>query len=327
MQKSFDYEKQKNLEDVEEAKNNTAIVNFETYGSEKTDFETKIYEHELPQKHSSFNKGNTYQNSAPSVNPSVKSNRSNAETVYDIAAFDTQNKIKDNPPFSVIHESPDEFIDHLVEGEETNLGIKTSSISLHFALKQDYGTLNLPPIELRRFSGNPCEWPEFIANFRTRVHLKSTFDDNLRMEMLCSVLYGETKRVIETIGNAGRFYPTALKTLKLDFGNPFLISHANLKLLFDQPKIKSADSISLRGFHQQLKINNAWLLSVGYCTPILSNDNLTKAIMRLPSFLRRDFFKATKNSNMLDGSVNLITLENWLDKKLKSKERKFSHKN
>ena len=80
---------------------------------------------------------------------------------------------------------------------------------------------------------------------------------------------------------------------------------------------------------------------MGYCTPILSNDNLTKAIMQLPSFLHRDFFKATKNSNMLDGSVNLITLENWLVKKLlfnplagiisneedKEKERKFSHKN
>ena len=49
---------------------------------------------------------------------------------------------------------------------------------------------------------------------------------------------------------------------------------------------------------------------MGYCTPILSNDNLIKAVIRLPSFLRPEFFKATKNSNMLDGSVNLITLEN-----------------
>ena len=31
----------------------------------------------------------------------------------------------------------------------------------------------------------------------------------------------------------------------------------------------------------------------------------------------QDFFKAAKNSNMLDGSVNLITLENWFDKKIK----------
>ena len=57
----------------------------------------------------------------------------------------------------------------------------------------------------------------------------------------------------------------------------------------------------------------------------------------------QDFFKAAKNSNMLDGSVNLITLENWCDKKLKSlfnlladiisneedknKKSKFSQKN
>ena len=130
-------------------------------------------------------------------------------------------------------------------------------------MKQDYETRNLPPIELRCFSGNPCEWAEFIENFRARVHLKSTFDDNLRMERLCSVLYGETKRVIEIIGSSLRFYATALKALKRDFGNALLISHVKLKLLFHQPQIKSTDRISLRRFHQQLKINNAWLLSMG----------------------------------------------------------------
>ena len=129
---------------MEEAKNNRAIDNFETYGFEKLQFESNPYENESPQKHSSFNKSNAYQNFAPSVNSSVKSNRSKAETVYDTDEFDTQNKIKENPPFSVIHESPDEFIDHLVEGEETNLGIKTSSLNLHFALKQDYEIWNLP---------------------------------------------------------------------------------------------------------------------------------------------------------------------------------------
>ena len=56
---------------------------------------------------------------------SVKSNRSKAETVYDTAEFDTQSKVKGNPPFSVIHESPDEFIDHSDEGKGANLGIKT----------------------------------------------------------------------------------------------------------------------------------------------------------------------------------------------------------
>ena len=90
----------------------------ETYGFEKLDFESNPHEHESPQKYSSFNKSNAYQTFAPSVNSSVKSNRSKAETVYDIAEIDSRNKIKGNPPFSVIHESPDEFIDHLAEGEK-----------------------------------------------------------------------------------------------------------------------------------------------------------------------------------------------------------------
>ena len=95
MQKYFNYEKQKILEEVEEAKNDRAFVNFKTYGSEKPDFQSKTYEHELPQKHSCLNESNTYQNLAPSVNSSVKSNKDKTETVYDIAAFDTRNKIKD----------------------------------------------------------------------------------------------------------------------------------------------------------------------------------------------------------------------------------------
>ena len=40
--------------------------------------------------------------------------------------------------------------------------------------------------------------------------------------------------------------------------------------------------------------------------------------MRLPTFLRREFFKTTIDSNMLDGSANFITSEKWLDEKLKS---------
>ena len=47
---------------------------------------------------------------------------------------------------------------------------------------------------------------------------------------------------------------------------------------------------------------------MGYETPILSNENLTKTILCLPTFLQREIFNATGDSNMLDGSANLITL-------------------
>ena len=137
------------------------------------------------------------------------------------------------------------------------------------------------------------------------------------MERLCSVPDEEVKRVIEAIGKSGRFYVTALKTLKCNFGYTLLVSQAHL-MLFDQSQIKSTDRTSLGRFHQHLKINNTWLLSMGYETPILANENLTKTILRLPTFLRRNFFKAIRDSNMLDGSVNLITLEKSFNEKLKS---------
>ena len=43
----------------------------------------------------------------------------------------------------------------------------------------------------------------------------ASLDDNLRMDHLLSVLDGDAKRSIQSIGSSGIFYATALKTLKL----------------------------------------------------------------------------------------------------------------
>ena len=53
-------------------------------------------------------------------------------------------------------------------------------------------------------------------------------------------------------------------------------------------------------------------MSFGYKVPIISSDNLTKAIIRLPYQLHQRFYKFTKESNLIDGSVNLVTFEKWL---------------
>ena len=63
------------------------------------------------------------------------------------------------------------------------------------------------------------EWPEFIKTFFFPVHQKSSFDDNLRILRLISMVDGEAKRVIAAIGSNGIFYATALKTLKKNFGD------------------------------------------------------------------------------------------------------------
>ena len=35
-------------------------------------------------------------------------------------------------------------------------------------------------------------------------------------------------------------------------------------------------------------------------------------------YLRQDFFKASRNSNHLDGSINLLGLADWLEERLKT---------
>ena len=137
------------------------------------------------------------------------------------------------------------------------------------------------------------------------------------MIRLLSTLDGEVKRTVDAIGCNKIFYATALKTLKRDFGNPLIVAHSRLSSVFDKPQIKASDIISLRQFRQQLKCNNSWLLSMGYKSPIFSMENLTKAIYCLPLHLRNRFYKFTKDSNLMDGSIHLLIFEKWLDGQIK----------
>ena len=177
---------------------------------------------------------------------------------------------------------------------------------------------HLPAIELIRFDGSPAKWPKCIHSFHENIHSKVTFTGNIRMMRLISLLDGDAKKAVQSIGSSGLFYASALKSLKSNFGNPLLVATFRMKTLFDKPHINGRDRIALREYHQQLKMNNTWLISMGYETPLLSSDNLTKALMRLPLNLQQDFFKATRDSNLIDGSVNLIVFEKWLDQKLKT---------
>ena len=102
------------------------------------------------------------------------------------------------------------------------------------------------------------------------------------MERLISVFEGEAKRSVESICCIGIFYVTALKSLKRDFGNPVLVSHLEIKALLDQTQLKANIKTGLRHYHQQIKTTNTWLMSMGYQNPILSYENLSKTVARLP---------------------------------------------
>ena len=105
-----------------------------------------------------------------------------------------------NKPHS--HSQPiDSFIVLLIEGKETVLSAVTSeNITVAAALHQELETRHLPPTDLIPFDGKPSNWPEFIQTFKERAHLKKSFSNSMRMERLLSVLKGEGKNSIISIG-------------------------------------------------------------------------------------------------------------------------------
>ena len=201
-------------------------------------------------------------------------------------------------------EPVDRFIDLLIEGKEAILPRESSvTLTIANAVQQEIESRHLPPVDLKTFSGDPSQWPEFIENFKTRVHTKPTFNDTMRMERLISVLRGEVKREIESVETNSMFYAKALKTLKREYGNTVLVSHLKLKKLFDQPQIKNQDRTALREYQQQLKCSNTWFLSVGYYDAISSKENLGKAVKRLTNYLRQKFYESRRDYD----SENVVT--------------------
>ena len=106
--------------------------------------------------------------------------------------------------------------------------------------------------------------------------------------------------------------------MKSNFGNPLLVATFRMKTLFDKPQLNGRDIIALREYHQQLKMNNTRLILMSYKAPLLSSGNLTEALMRLRFNLKLSLFNATRDSNSIGGSVNLIVFEKWFGKKLKT---------
>ena len=127
---------------------------------------------------------------------------------------------------------------------------------------------NLPPIELTRFDGDHCKWPDLTQNFKNRVHEKQSFTDNIRMETLISVLDGDAKCAVAAVRHNGLFYASALKLLKQDFGNPLVVSYKKVKAVLDQPQSQPNDKTSLRRYHENLRATVIWLKSMGYNSAI-----------------------------------------------------------
>ena len=78
----------------------------------------------------------------------------------------------------------------------------------------------------------------------------------------------EARRMVQSIVQSGIFYPTVLKCLKQDCGNPTVVSYLKLKALFNQSQLQAKNKPAIKSFQQQLKTTVIWLSSMGYHSAI-----------------------------------------------------------
>ena len=136
------------------------------------------------------------------------------------------------------------------------------------------------------------------------------------MERLLSVLDGETKQAVISIGRNGLFYAKEIKTLKSNFGNPMVVSFLKLKSVSNFPQITNENCAGLTALHEQLKSVITRLNSMGDTSAINSIENTTKAITRLPRYLRSKFYRYFKDAKLNNQSLNLTKFKICLGNKV-----------
>ena len=131
-----------------------------------------------------------------------------------------------------------------------------------------------------------------------------------------SVLDGEAKRAVSAVGQDRLFYASALKLLEQEFGNPLMVSYLKLKEVQERPPIQHDDQNSFRNYHQKRKTIVTWRKTMDYDETLKSVENVTKAVMRLPKYLRQKFYRNFKIINYNEKEMNLEKIKNWLGERI-----------
>ena len=175
-------------------------------------------------------------------------------------------------------------------------------------------SLNLPTIQLDKFSGAPSEFPTFKQRFEKRIMTCDGFDDGEKMLRLLQFLEGEAKEAVKSHEAVEGGVYKAMKTLEQRYGRKCLIVSSIVDNLTKGPSIAIKDRIALRKFADKAASSEATLKSLG-CLNEINQGNLVEMSHRLPRHLQEKF--ATLAYDLESKEQRFPTLNdfsNFLDK-------------
>ena len=167
------------------------------------------------------------------------------------------------------------------------------------------------PRGLKRFNGDPKEFPLFMANFKFLVH-DVINDDGVRLARLREALEPHVaSRIANLLFNSSNYF-SAMKALKNKYGHPFLISKGHIDALRKLPVVKEDDSKMLREFVEKLNSAVAALMTSDYSSELYSTTLLTEILRKLPSRLRNEWGQVV--IDLQPRPPNLRDFDVWLER-------------
>lgn len=121
--------------------------------------------------------------------------------------------------------------------------------------------VNLPKLELTKFTGEVLEWPEFFDTFKAAVHEHPGLSNAQRLQYLRGQLDGEAKRLIDGLQLTDANYKHAMELLQERFGKTYIIKEAYMKALWNLGE--PTDIIGLKLFYDKLETYIRGLKALG----------------------------------------------------------------
>ena len=156
--------------------------------------------------------------------------------------------------------------------------------------------VNLPKIEIVKFTGNPTHWITFIDSFEAAVNKNDCLTNVEKMNYLITLVKDDAAATIQGLKLSNDNYPIALNLLRERFGDPQMLISAHMNELLNFQNVNDFNNIKeLRSLYDKMEtqvrsLNNLGIESKNYGS-MLVPVFLSKLPTELKLIISRKFGK------------------------------------
>ena len=183
---------------------------------------------------------------------------------------------------------------------ETADDFEGSNASDGLSQREFLSIINLPKVEIEKFSGDPLQYHAFIAVFDENVD-KVTQQPSSKLSRLLQYTDGEAKKAIKPCsligGEAG--YMQARRTLEKRFGDPHVIAHAIMQGIKDGKPVSTAKDFQV--LCDELNNAQETLSKLNKLHEVDTQSSIVDIVNRLQPYLKNRWRKQAMDMKRMTG--------------------------